>query len=58
MGGVSPEGKLLWLAGHYTTPSTRTGKVIATIPVGVSRHGLCAGPQPDPHRDRTHSLMR
>ncbi len=50
MGGVSPDGTILWLAGRYSSAvyaiSARTGKVIATIPVGVSPHGLCVWPQP------------
>ena len=50
MGGVSPDGKVLWLAGRYTGSvyaiSTTNGHVIATIPAGISPHGLCVWPQP------------
>jgi YVTN family beta-propeller protein len=50
MGGVSPDGRVLWLAGRYSSAvyaiSTRTGKVIASIPAGISPHGLCVWPQP------------
>jgi YVTN family beta-propeller protein len=50
MGGVSPDGRVLWLAGRYSSAvyaiSTRTGKVIAKIPAGISPHGLCVWPQP------------
>jgi YVTN family beta-propeller protein len=50
MGGVSPDGKVLWLAGRYTGSvyaiSTTTGHVIASIPAGISPHGLCVWPQP------------
>jgi DNA-binding beta-propeller fold protein YncE len=50
MGGVSPDGKVLWLAGRYTGSvyaiSTTDGHVIATIPAGISPHGLCVWPQP------------
>ena len=50
MGGVSPNGKVLWLAGRYTGSvyaiSTTNGHVLATIPAGISPHGLCVWPQP------------
>ena len=50
MGGVSADGKVLWLAGRYTAVvyafNTGTGKVIAQIPVGNGPHGLCVYPQP------------
>jgi DNA-binding beta-propeller fold protein YncE len=50
MGGVSPNGKVLWLAGRYTGSvyaiSTTDGHVLATIPAGISPHGLCVWPQP------------
>jgi DNA-binding beta-propeller fold protein YncE len=50
MGGVSPDGKVLWLAGRYSSRvyalSTRNGRLLAEIPVGVQPHGLCVWPQP------------
>lgn len=50
MGGVSNDGKVLWLSGRYNAVvyaiSTRDGKLLATIPVGVGPHGLCVWPQP------------
>jgi YVTN family beta-propeller protein len=50
MGGVSPDGKVLWLSGRYNNVvyaiSTVTGRLLAEIPVGVEPHGLCVWPQP------------
>jgi YVTN family beta-propeller protein len=50
MGGVSPDGKVLWLSGRYNSVvyaiSTVTGRLLAKIPVGVQPHGLCVWPQP------------
>ncbi len=50
MGGVSADGKVLWLSGRYSgvvyAISTRDGKLLARIPVGVGPHGLCVWPQP------------
>jgi YVTN family beta-propeller protein len=50
MGGVSPDGKVLWLSGRYNSVvyaiSTVTGRLLAQIPVGVQPHGLCVWPQP------------
>jgi YVTN family beta-propeller protein len=50
MGGVSADGKVLWLSGRYDAEvyaiSTRTGKLLARIPVGNGPHGLCVYPQP------------
>jgi YVTN family beta-propeller protein len=50
MGGVSADGKVLWLSGRYNgvvyAISTRTGKLLAKIPVGSGPHGLCVWPQP------------
>ena len=39
----------LWLSGRYNTTctrSTRTGRLLARIPVGAGPHGLCVWPQP------------
>jgi YVTN family beta-propeller protein len=50
MGGVSADGKTLWLSGRYNAEvyviNTRTGRLRATIPVGQGPHGLCVWPQP------------
>jgi YVTN family beta-propeller protein len=50
MGGVSADGKVLWLSGRYDAEvyaiSTRTGRLLARIPVGAGPHGLCVWPQP------------
>jgi YVTN family beta-propeller protein len=50
MGGVSADGKTLWLSGRYSNAvyaiSTIDGRLIATIPVGSGPHGLCVWPQP------------
>lgn len=50
MGGVSADGKVLWLSGRYNSEvyaiSTRSGKLIKRISVGGGPHGLCVYPQP------------
>jgi YVTN family beta-propeller protein len=50
MGGVSADGKVLWLSGRYNNEvyaiDTRTGRLIRRIKVGVEPHGLCVWPQP------------
>jgi YVTN family beta-propeller protein len=50
MGGVSADGKVLWLSGRYSgvvyAISTRDGRLLARIPVGAGPHGLCVWPQP------------
>ncbi|MGW1891024.1 YVTN family beta-propeller repeat protein [Streptomyces sp. NPDC002004] len=50
MGGVSADGKVLWLSGRYDSEvyaiDTRTGQQIARIPVGSGPHGLAVYPQP------------
>jgi YVTN family beta-propeller protein len=50
MGGVSADGKVLWLSGRYNgvvyAISTRDGHLIKRIPVGQGPHGLCVFPQP------------
>jgi DNA-binding beta-propeller fold protein YncE len=62
MGGVSPDGKVLWLAGRYTGSvyaiSTRTGKLLASIPAGVSPHGVCVWPQPGRYSTGHTGVMR
>ena len=50
MGGVSADGKVLWLAGRYNSEvyaiDTNDGHLLARIPVGKGPHGLCVYPQP------------
>jgi YVTN family beta-propeller protein len=50
MGGVSADGKILWLSGRYDAEvyaiSTTDGHLIARIKVGQGPHGLCVYPQP------------
>jgi YVTN family beta-propeller protein len=50
MGGVSADGKVLWLAGRYNSEvyaiDTLDGKLMARIPVWREPHGLCVYPQP------------
>ncbi|WP_406362692.1 hypothetical protein [Streptomyces sp. NBC_01579] len=50
MGGVSADGKVLWLSGRYNAEvyaiDTATGKQLARIPVGNGPHGLAVYPQP------------
>jgi DNA-binding beta-propeller fold protein YncE len=50
MGGVSADGKTLWLSGRYNGEiyalSTRTGRLLARIKVGGGPHGIAVWPQP------------
>jgi DNA-binding beta-propeller fold protein YncE len=50
MGGVSADGKTLWLSGRYDGViyafNTRNGHLVAKIPAGVSPHGAAVWPQP------------
>lgn len=50
MGGVSADGKLLWVSGRYDSEvyaiDTRTGRLKARIPVGAGAHGMLVWPQP------------
>jgi YVTN family beta-propeller protein len=50
MGGVSADGKVLWLSGRYDAQlyaiSTADGHVLARIRVGYEPHGVCVWPQP------------
>jgi YVTN family beta-propeller protein len=50
MGGVSSDGKVLWLSGRYNAEvyalDTTDGHLIARIKVGKGPHGLCVYPQP------------
>jgi YVTN family beta-propeller protein len=50
MGGVSGDGKVLWLSGRYHAEvyafDTADGHLLARIRVGRQPHGLCVFPQP------------
>jgi len=50
MGGVSADGKVLWLAGRYNAEvyaiDTDSGRLLARVAVGKGPHGLCVYPQP------------
>jgi outer membrane protein assembly factor BamB len=50
MGGVSADGKVLWLSGRYDAEvyalDTSDGHLLARIKVGKGPHGLCIYPQP------------
>jgi DNA-binding beta-propeller fold protein YncE len=50
MGGVSNDGRTLWLSGRYNSEvygiDTRSGRLRARISVGHGPHGLCVWPQP------------
>lgn len=50
MGGISADGKVLWLSGRYNSEvyaiDTNSGDLIARIAVGKGPHGVCVYPQP------------
>ena len=50
MGGVSPDGRSLWLSGRYDSivyqVSTTDGRLLKTIRVPHKPHGMCVWPQP------------
>jgi YVTN family beta-propeller protein len=50
MGGVSANGRVLWLSGRYNGEvyaiDTRSGRLLKRIKVGSGPHGLCVYPQP------------
>jgi sugar lactone lactonase YvrE len=50
MGGVSADGKVLWLSGRYNAEvyaiSTSSGRLLHRIKVGQGPHGMCVWPQP------------
>jgi YVTN family beta-propeller protein len=62
MGGVSANGRVLWLSGRYDASvyaiDTRTGKLLARIPVGAGPHGLCVWPQPGRYSLGHTGIMR
>jgi DNA-binding beta-propeller fold protein YncE len=50
MGGLSADGKVLWLSGRYDGEvyaiDTTDGHLIKKIKTGTQPHGLCVWPQP------------
>ncbi|MCW3001241.1 MAG: YncE family protein [Conexibacter sp.] len=50
MGGVSADGRVLWLSGRYDAEvyaiSTQTGRLLHRIKVGQGPHGMAVWPQP------------
>jgi DNA-binding beta-propeller fold protein YncE len=62
MGGVSADGRTLWLSGRYNgvvyAINTITGKLRATITVGSGPHGLCVWPQPGHYSLGHTGIMR
>ncbi|GAA1108663.1 hypothetical protein GCM10009630_01990 [Kribbella jejuensis] len=50
MGGISPDGQVLWVSGRYNAVvyaiRFSDGKLLARIPVGKGPHGLAVFPQP------------
>ena len=50
MGGVSPDGAVLWLSGRRSGEvyaiDTASGRILARIAVGAGPHGVCVWPQP------------
>ncbi|MGZ4275077.1 MAG: YncE family protein [Solirubrobacteraceae bacterium] len=50
MGGLSADGKVLWLSGRYNAEvyaiSTTTGKLLHRVKVGAGPHGMAVWPQP------------
>jgi outer membrane protein assembly factor BamB len=52
MGGVSADGKVLWLTGRYDREvyafDTDDGRLLARIKVGHEPHGLCVYPAASP----------
>ena len=50
MGGVSADGRTLWLSGRYDAAiyaiDTLTGHLLHRIPVGAGPHGLSVYAQP------------
>ena len=62
MGGVSADGKTLWLSGRYDGQvyaiDTRTGRLLRRIDVGAGPHGLAVWPQPGRYSLGHTGIMR
>jgi DNA-binding beta-propeller fold protein YncE len=62
MGGVSADGRLLWLSGRYNAEvyaiDTRSGRLRHRIAVGDGPHGLSVWPQPGRYSIGHTGIMR
>jgi DNA-binding beta-propeller fold protein YncE len=62
MGGVSADGRVLWLSGRYDgvvyAISTRTGRLLHRIRVGSGPHGMAVWPQPGRYSIGHTGIMR
>jgi YVTN family beta-propeller protein len=62
MGGVSANGRVLWLSGRYDSEvyaiDTTDGRLLARIHVGLEPHGLCVWPQPGRYSLGHTGIMR
>ncbi len=62
MGGVSANGKILWLSGRYSAAvyafDTSDGHMLAKINVSKGPHGLCVFPQPGRYSLGHTGIMR
>ena len=62
MGGVSADGRVLWLSGRYNSEvyaiDATDGKLLARIHVGKEPHGLCVWPQPGRYSLGHTGIMR
>jgi DNA-binding beta-propeller fold protein YncE len=62
MGGVSADGRVLWLSGRYNSEvyaiDIGDGHLLARIHVGLEPHGLCVWPQPGRYSLGHTGLMR
>jgi len=62
MGGVSADGKVLWLSGRYHAEvyafDTSDGHLLARIRVSKGPHGLCVYPQPGRYSLGHTGMMR
>jgi DNA-binding beta-propeller fold protein YncE len=62
MGGVSADGRVLWLSGRYNSEvyaiSTRTGRLLHRIGVGSGPHGMAVWPQPGRYSIGHTGIMR
>jgi sugar lactone lactonase YvrE len=62
MGGVSADGKTLWLSGRYDSEvyaiDTGTGRLVRRIAVGAGPHGLAVWPQPGRYSLGHTGIMR
>ena len=62
MGGVSADGRILWLSGRYNSEvyaiDTTDGRLLARIHVGKEPHGLCVWPQPGRYSLGHTGIMR